>query len=256
MMMERDPRDTFSQAFRVRYEECGPGGAAHAAVYMRYLQDLAFAHSAALGYPLGWYETNRLFWLVRRVQLTVHAPARYGDDLRATTRVEGMRRVMARRRNDVVRIADAVLVASAVVDWIFTADGTAPVRVPEDVARAFPGFARSIAPMPLPEAPVPPGSVWSPLRIRTSDTDAMAHANNAVYVDLLDDAVGRAGGVAATGGYPRTYDLQYHAAASGGTVLRDVAWREGGVWHYRLEALVGLLHLHGRLFAGGTGEVP
>lgn len=254
--MERDPRDTFTQTFRVRYEECGPGGAAHAAVYMRFIQDLAFAHSAALGYPLSWYEARRLFWLVRRVRLTVHAPARYGDDLRATTQVEGMRRVMARRRNDIVQTVDDSLVASAIVDWIFTAEGTAPIRVPDDFARAFPGFARSIVPMPLPEAPVPPGSVWSPLRVRTSDTDAMAHANNVVYVDLLDDAVGRAGGSHVAGKYPRTYDLQYHAAAPGGAVLRDVAWPDGEVWHYRLEALTGLLHLHGRLFAGGIGEVP
>jgi len=254
--MERDPKDTFTQTFRVRYEECGPGGAVHAAVYMRHLQDLAFAHSAALGYPLVWYETHRLFWLVRRVHLTVHAPAHYGDDLQATTQVEGMRRVMARRRNEIRRTGDDAVTAVAIVDWIFTSEGTVPIRVPDDFARAFPGFARSIVPLPLPEAPIPPGSVWSPLRVRTSDTDAMAHANNAVYVDLLDDAVGRAGAAAAIGGYPRTYDLQYHAAASAGAVLRDVAWRDGDVWHYRLESLTGLLHVHGRLFTGGIGEVP
>jgi hypothetical protein len=94
------------------------------------------------------------------------------------------------------------------------------------------------------------------LRVRTSDTDAMAHANNAVYMDLLDDAVGRAGGSGAARKYPRTYDLQYHTAASAGAVLRDVAWPDGDVWHYRLEAVTGVLHLHGRLLAGGIGEVP
>ena len=254
--MDGDPRDTFTQTFRVRYEECGPGGTVHAAVYMRYVQDLAFAHSAALGYPLRWYETQRLFWLVRRIHLVVHAAARYGDDLHATTQVAGMRRVMARRRNEITRAGDDALVASAIVDWIFTHGGTAPTRVPDDFASAFPGFARSIAPLPLPEVQVPSGSVWSPLRVRTSDTDAMEHANNAVYVDLLDDAVGRAGGIAALAAHPRTYDLQYHAAAAGGAVLRDVAWRDGETWHYRLESATGLHHLHGRLFPGGFGEVP
>lgn len=260
--MGGDPRDTFTLNFRVRYEECGPGGTVHAAVYMRYLQDLAFAHSAALGYPLAWYETHRLFWLVRRVHLTVHAPARYGEDLSATTQVAGMRRVMARRQNEIRRARDEALVASAVVDWIFTQQGTTPIRVPDDFASAFPGFAKPIAPRPLPEAPVPRGSVWSALRVRASDTDAMEHANNAMYVDLLDDAVRHGGGTAAPATYPRTYDLQYHAAAAGGAVLRDVAWRDGEIWHYRLESVTGLLHLHGRLLfgadtpPGGFGEVP
>jgi len=248
------PRDTFALPFHVRYEECGPGGTVHAAVYLRYLQDLAFAHSAALGYPLAWYETQRLFWLVRRVRLTVHVPARYGDAVQATTQVVGMRRVLARRRNEIRRTGDDALIASAVVDWIFTQQGTTPIRVPDDFASAFPGFAKPIAPLPLPEVAVPRSSVWSALRVRASDTDAMEHANNAVYVDLLDDAVRRGGGTAALVAYPRTYDLQYHAAAAGGAALRDVAWRDGEAWHYRLESVTGLLHLHGRL--GGFGEVP
>lgn len=259
--MALDPKDTFTLAFRVRYEECGPGGTVHTAVYMRYLQDLAFAHSAALGYPLAWYQTHHLFWLVRRVRLIVHAPARYGDELRATTVVVGMRRVMARRRN-AIRAAGGELVASAVVDWIFTEDGTVPTRVPVDVARAFPALSRSIAPAPLPEMPVPAGSAWSPLRVRRSDTDAMAHANNAVYLDLLDDAVCRAGGRDVVAAHPRTYHLQYDAAAAGGAILRDVAWRDGEAWYYRLESMTGLLHLHGELRPaaddpkGGFGDGP
>src|SRR3990172_5448043 len=220
--MGGDPRDTFTLTFRVRYEECGPGGTVHAGVYMRYVQDLAFAHSAALGYPLAWYETHRLFWLVRRVHLTVHTPARYGEDLSAATQGVGMRGVRARRGNEIRRAGDDAVVASAVVDWIFTQQGTTPIRVPDDFASAFPGFAKPIAPLPLPEVAVPRGSVWSALRVRASDTDAMEHANNAVYVDLLDDAVRRGGGSAALAAHPRTYDLPYHAAPAGGAVRRAV----------------------------------
>jgi len=82
MTAHRTP--TFSQTFRVRYEECGPGGSARASTYLRYLQDLAFAHSAALGYPLSWYETHRLFWLMRRIHLVVSSGARYGEEWRGT----------------------------------------------------------------------------------------------------------------------------------------------------------------------------
>jgi len=47
-----------------------------------------------------------------------------------------------------------------------------------------------------------------------------------------------------------------------GAALRDVAWRDGEAWHYRLESVTGLLHLHGRVCPGagaapgGFGEVP
>ncbi len=239
----------FSQTFRVRYEECGPDGSARASVYLRYLQELAFAHSAALGYPLAWYEANRLYWLVRRIHLVVHASAGYGENLLCATQVVGMRRVLARRRNTVQR-ADGTSVVTAVVDWILTQNGAAPVRVPDEFAAAFPTSEGAVAPSTLQESHPPSGSARAPLRIRANDADAMGHANHTVYLDLLDDAVIRAGGAAATA-HPRTYDLQYDAAAATGAELRDLVWQEAGLWHYRLESPDGRLYAHGRLSANG-----
>ncbi len=245
-----DLPDSFSQTFTVRYDECGPGGTVRASVHMRLLQELAFAHSAALGFPLAWYARHRLFWLVRRANLVVRAPARCGDVLVYATRVVGARRVMARRFNTVHRSDDGTLVATATVDWIFTEQGTTPVRVPEGLIKAFPAMAQPVAPIPLEERHPPADITPSALRIRVSDADPMGHVNNAVYLDLLDDALVRAGGAKAIETHPRTYDLQYSAAANAGAELRDLAWRENGSWHYRLEGLGGNLLLHSRL-AGG-----
>lgn len=245
--MSSDTQNSFSQTFNVRYDECGTGGTLRASVHMRLMQELAFAHSAALGFPLAWYEQHRLFWLVRRVNLVVQAPAGYGDALVYTTRVVGARRILARRLNTVRRSDDGAWVATALVDWIFTENGTTPVRVPETLTSAFPAMTQSVAPIPLEEQRPPSGATRSSLWIRASDVDAMEHANNAVYLDLLDDAVVRAGGAASVGAHPRTYDLQYNAAAPVSVDLRDLAWHEDGLWHYRLEAAGGDLLLHGRL---------
>lgn len=245
-----DDAAAFSQLFRIRYEECGATGTIRAAVYLRYLQELAFAHSAALGYPLTWYETQRRFWLVRRVSLVIHAAARYGEALTGTTQVVGMRRVLARRHNTIRRTSDGAPLATVVVDWIFTQDGVAPVRIPPEMASAFPSLEGTVAPSPLEERQPPAGVRWTPLRVRASDCDAMGHANNAVYLDLLDDAIIRAGGSAAVDAHPRTYDLQYHAAAGAGADLRDLAWPDEGLWHYRLESPDGALYVHGRLRGG------
>ncbi|MDR7523457.1 MAG: thioesterase [Armatimonadota bacterium] len=239
--------EAFSQTFRVRYDECGADGTLRASVHMRLVQEIAFGHSAALGFPLAWYEQHRTFWLVRRVHLVVHAPARYGDALDYTTRVLGARKVLARRLNTARRVGDGTPVATAVVDWILTQQGVRPVRIPEELARAFPTMQQSITPIPLDEAPPPPRAEARPLWIRAGDVDAMGHANNAVHVDLLDDAVVRAGGQRVIEAHPRTYDLLYHAAAESGAALRDRAWSEHGLWHYRLERPDGILLLHGRL---------
>ncbi len=216
-------------------------------MYVRLLQELAFDHSAARGFPPRWYDAHRLFWLVRRIHLVVEAPARHGDALACTTRLLGARRVLARRLGTVRHEGTGTTVATAVVDWILTRDGTAPTRIPGEIAAVFPGMTRAIVPLPLAEPQPPSGVAATPLWVRTSDADAMAHANHAAYLDLLDDAVFRAGGAAAIAAHPRTYDLQYHAAARVGAALHDLAWNEGGAWHYRLATPEGLLILHGRL---------
>lgn len=245
--------DVHSVTFSVRYDECGPRGDARASVYMRLFQELAFAHSAALGFPLAWYEHHRFFWLLRRVNLVVLAPARYGDALFCTTRVAGARRVMARRINTAYR-ADGTLIAAAMADWIFTEGGVTPSRISQELRDAFPTLQRPVAPIPLeevdPEEVRPTaGSPRNSLRIRLSDADALGHANNAVYFDLLDDAVARSGGAATVDAHPRTYDLQYNSAAPAGAAVSERAWSDGRGWHYRLESDAGALHVHGRVIA-------
>lgn len=247
--MADDPAESFSSTSRIRYDECGADGAARASVYIRLLQELAFDHSAARGFPPVWYTAQRLFWVVRRVRLVVEAPARHGDALVCTTRLLGARRIMARRLGTVRRENTGTTVATALVDWIMTRDGTEPTRVPDEMIATFPAMKKAIVPIPL-EEPQPPATVApTPLWVRTSDADAMAHANHTAYLDFLDDAVFRAGGGAAITAHPRTYDLQYHAAARVGAAMCDLAWNEGGVWHYRLATPDGLLILHGRLAA-------
>jgi acyl-CoA thioesterase FadM len=254
--MPSDFPAVFSQTFHVRYDECGAGGILRAAVHLRLFQEVAFGHSAAMGFPLAWYEQHRFFWVVRRLHLIVHAPAHYGDALIYTTAITGARRVMARRRSTAQRATDATLVATCITDWVFTREGVRPVPISEAFAAAFPGMDEPITPMPLVE-PRPPDPLDRALvRIRASDVDGVGHVNNPVYLELLDDAVIRAGGAPAVGTHPRTYDLQYAASARAGDQLRDLAWSDGVVWHYRLEQSNGALLVHGRLIADAVPIDP
>jgi acyl-CoA thioesterase FadM len=156
---------------------------------------------------------------------------------------------MARRLNTVRRASDSTTVAVALVDWIFTENGTTPVRIPDELKNAFPALGRPVAPVALEEGRPPQDAARIPVHIRASDVDAMGHANNAVYVDLLDDAVARAEDAKIVETHPRTYDLQYSGAATAGATLRGVAWRDGDRRHYQLERPDGTLLLHGTLAA-------
>jgi acyl-CoA thioesterase FadM len=240
---------SFSQTFRVRYDECGPGGWMRASAHLRACQEIAFAHSEAVGFPLTWYERNRLFWILRRIKFVVHHAARYGNGLTYTTRVLGARRMFARRRTTAFRASDRVTVATCIADWIFTRDGAETVRIDETFMRAFPAFAQPITPMPLAEIAAPAHAARRTVTFRTTDLDDMRHANHPVYVDLFDDAITRAGAGSAdpVNAHPRTYDLLYHSAATAEDALQDAAWTADGAWLYRLERADGALLMHGRL---------
>jgi acyl-CoA thioesterase FadM len=250
-MRDDFPR-AFSQTFRVRYDECGPGGWMRASAHLRACQEIAFAHSETVGLPLTWYEHNRFFWILRRIRLVLHHPARYGHALTYTTHVQGARRVLARRRTTVRRESDAATVATCIADWIFTSDGTRAIRIDDALVRAFPAFSEPIAPIPLDDVAAPVGAARRSVAFRTTDLDAMRHANHTVYMDLCDDAITRAGTSAtdAVTTHPRTYDLLYHSAATADDALVDVAWTTTDAWHYRLERADGTLVLHGRLAPG------
>ena len=68
---------------------------------LRYAQDLAWLHSAALGFDRAWYGEHGLTWLVRAAERRgPRRRSRVGAALIGTTRVVGFRRVWSRRRTD------------------------------------------------------------------------------------------------------------------------------------------------------------
>ena len=137
---------------------------------------------------MAWYFSHGLFWLVRRVQLTLDGPVEYGAELDVTTRVVGVRRFWARREN-LAQDLTGRFVGSATTDWIFTDEAGRPVRIPHEMERAFPvASARAEAsPMDLddPPAHLPPDLYVVPAH----QIDPAGHMNNAAYLDLLDDAL-------------------------------------------------------------------
>ena len=229
--------------YRVRFDEAGPDGLLRSSGLMRYAQDVAWQHSTALGFGRDWYLERGLTWLVRSAELEVLAAIPMGVDVVAETRVVGQRRVWARRRGE-FRGADGGLVAWVHTDWVMIDARGALTRIPDIFGEAFriPEAAGQIHRVVLPATP--DGAARRSFAVRQHELDPMAHANNAVYLDWLEEAAAAAASAdhepAGIDALPRRYRLEYAAAADAGMALSDATWRDdAGGWSYRLTAVEG-----------------
>jgi len=220
----------FETAYRVRFDEAGPDGFLRSSGFMRFAQDVAWQHSTALGFGRGWYAERGLTWLVRSAELRIEAGVPVGDELTARTEVVAMRRVFARRRGE-FRLADGRPAGWVHTDWVMIDARGALIRIPPIFGEIFGGLNSTsrIGRVALPATPV--DAALDRIVVRRHELDPMAHANNATYLDWLEDAIDAESGVA----LPRRYRMEYVTAVAAGDVLERAAWSADDGWMVRLK---------------------
>jgi len=223
----------FVGGYRVRFDEAGPDGRLRTAGLLRYAQDVAWRHSEALGFDRRWYEEQGLSWVVRAVDLRVTSPIRMGQTIRAETAVIEFRRAWARRRGE-FRLPDGTSMAEALTDWVIIDGRGRLVRIPEVFGAYFPSRPAESALTRVTPPPPPDDAHRLDIRVRQPDIDPMAHVNNGVYLDWLEEAVVSAGDATATTRIPRRVRLEYAASAEPGDVLEAISWPADGGWWQRL----------------------
>jgi acyl-CoA thioesterase FadM len=237
--------------YRVRFDEATPAGLLRGSALLGYVQDVAWRHSEALGFPRDWYRAKGVAWLVRAVEVQVIGSMAEGDVLTVDTRLTGSRRVMMRRRTEVTGAAGERL-AVVTIDWAMT-DGFAPVRIPAEFEAAPIDGPGPFAPIRLDLPPVAEAATTLRFSPRLRELDPMGHVNNGVYLDWLDETVAAAGldGVTASAAVPRTYRLEYRRPAQPDAALVSTAWLDpaqpSAGWAYRLSGADGEDLLRGRL---------
>jgi acyl-CoA thioesterase FadM len=241
--------ETCSAPYRVRFDEAGPDGLLRTSVVLRYAQDLAWYHSTQRGFDRAWYAERGLTWLVRAAEVGVEGRVLTGDELAGTTRVVGWRRVWARRRTE-FRDADGAVVAWTRIDWVLLDRRGAPTRIPTEFEAAFgaPAATFSLARVDLGVTPAGPRE--RSFRVRPQELDPMAHANNAVYADWLEEAVIEAGDEQAVRCIPRLARLEYARAAEPGIDLVLSTWHASDGWSFRVADPDGVDLLRARLEPG------
>lgn len=239
----------------IRYDECDLYGHANHVNYLRYMQESAFAASAAVGYSVPSYAQMGRAWLVRETNIEYLLPLRYGDSVEVRTWVEDFRRVQSRRAYELRRAGTSDVVARAYSDWVYTDTETQrPVTVPQEMVRAFWPDGKPAESSPrerFPEPPDPPPGKFSQRRhVQWSEIDPARHVNNAEYLSYLEDCAVRD---AASRGWPmermleeggfaivaRGYRIQYLQQAFLGDELEVSTWisdvrRTSAVRHYTI----------------------
>ncbi|MEX1170030.1 MAG: acyl-ACP thioesterase domain-containing protein [Chloroflexota bacterium] len=243
--MAREP-DAWSAPYRVRFDESGPDGLIRTSVLLRYAQDVAWHHSTSRGYDRAWYAERGLAWLVRTAEVAVLAPIHVGSELVGTTRVVGWRRVWARRRTE-FHDTFGNPVARAQIDWVLLDARGAPTRIPAEFEPVFGAATAAFGLARVALGDPPPDARQSTITVRPQELDPMAHVNNAVYADWLEEAVIGAGDLRATQAVPRLQRLEYAAPADAGTQLTADTWSSSDGWSFRLRNGAGLELLRARL---------
>jgi acyl-CoA thioester hydrolase len=105
-------------------------------VYLRWVLDVAMAHSRAVGWDFAQYRDLGAAFMVRRHEIDYIAQVTLGQTLRAETWVESWRAASCIRKTELLR--DGKVVARAATTWamIGLASGR-PQRIPDELTALF-----------------------------------------------------------------------------------------------------------------------
>lgn len=107
-------------------------------VYVRWVLEVARAHSDVVGWDTAAYRELGSIWVVRRHEIDYAQSARLGDEVVLTTWVDSWKRVSSVRRTELVRRSDDRVLARAATTWAFVElESGRPTRIPASVQEAF-----------------------------------------------------------------------------------------------------------------------
>src|SRR4051794_33624473 len=162
-------------------------GELRTSTFLKFLQETATRASTDAGFDPAYYRGTGTMWLVRRTTLVLAEAARYGDELAVTTWIDDFRRVRSLRRYEVR--ADERLVATGVTDWVYVDAQSRPRTIPDDMQRVFVAEgAGSVPRASMPNVAAPANAHVLQHRVAPHELDALAHVNNANYVNYVEHA--------------------------------------------------------------------
>lgn len=87
--------------------------------YLRWMQDVATAHSSACGWPMERYLQHRCSWVIRSHYIEYLRPCFAGEDITLATWVSELGDTSSPRHYVFLRAQDRQILAQARTDWVF-----------------------------------------------------------------------------------------------------------------------------------------
>ena len=142
--MPRTPAapSVFTLPFEVGEDDIDMLGHASNIAYVRWVQEVAVAHSAAVGLDMEGYSQLGAVFVVRRHEIDYLRPVVRGEPLQLRTWIDSAFAAKCKRATEIVRggtgEAQPVVVARAMTTWGFVELVTGrPTRIPDSVRVAF-----------------------------------------------------------------------------------------------------------------------
>lgn len=133
---ERPVSDRFTMPITATEADIDELGHVSNLVYVRWVLEVATAHSRARGWDYPDYRTLGAVFVVRRHEIDYIAQVRAGETLSAETWVESWRPASCVRRTELLR--DGKVVARAATTWALISLGSGkPVRIPDQLRDQF-----------------------------------------------------------------------------------------------------------------------
>lgn len=105
-------------------------------VYLRWVQDVAMAHSRALGWDVAQYRAHGAVFMVRRHEIDYVAQVTLGQQLRAETWVDSWKLASCIRKTEILR--DGKVVARAATTWaMINFTSGRPQRIADEIVALF-----------------------------------------------------------------------------------------------------------------------
>jgi acyl-CoA thioester hydrolase len=131
-------RRVFTQTLIAPPEAIDINGHVNNLEYIRWMQEIATAHSAAQGWDLARYQQARTSWVIRSHRIEYLRPAFAGERILLGTWIAGFEEQASPRKYLFLRAQDRKVLASAETLWVYV-DATAgrPCAIPEAFRAAF-----------------------------------------------------------------------------------------------------------------------
>lgn len=130
--------DPFIYPVEITPADIDEQGHVNNAVYVRWMDRAAYAHSASLGYGWDRYQALGTSFVVRRHEIDYLSGALLGERIVVATWPGAMQKASALRHHRVVRLNDGQLLARAVTTWAYVNISSGrPQRIPTELIEAF-----------------------------------------------------------------------------------------------------------------------